>query len=262
MPEPIEEIGESAEKLKRRTFHQLLEQRQPEFRYGELLLLLFITFLFIGSAPTGTHWVPFATVVIESATLLVALFASGAKGWTVTLSIVVIALGVTSTSLAWIFNDPHATKAAAAIGAVLVLVGPIVVVRGLARRRSIDLRTVLGALCLYMMAGLFFANVYSAIQTISHQAFFVQTSHAGAPIFLYFSFVTMTTVGYGDFTAAHQFGRTLAAFEAIFGQFYLVTVVAVLVSNMGPAFRYRKAPSGEGADQVNTGEQAATSGPE
>ncbi len=121
-----------------------------------------------------------------------------------------------------------------------MLVAPLVVVKGLFRRRTIDLRTVLGALCLYMMAGLFFTQVYSTIQTWSHHPFFAQTSGAMAPQFLYFSFVTMTTVGYGDLTAASQFGRTTAAFEAIFGQFYLVTVVALLVSNMGPALRYRR----------------------
>jgi hypothetical protein len=247
MPEPAEKIDEEAKSLRRRHLHRVLEPREPEFRYGLLLLLLFITFLFVGSAPTGTHWVPFVTVVIESLTLLVAIVASGARGWLVKLSIVVIALGVISTALAWILNDDQANKAASVLGAVLVLVGPVVVVRGLVRRRNIDLRTVLGALSLYMMAGLFFANVYNAIQAFTHQPFFVQTSHAGAPTFLYFSFVTMTTVGYGDFTAAHQFGRTLAAFEAIFGQFYLVTVVAVLVSNMGPVrSRLPKPAAGDG----------------
>ena len=57
------------------------------------------------------------------------------------------------------------------------------------------------------------------------------------PDFLYFSFVTLTTVGYGDLTAAGDFGRAIAAFEAMAGQLYLVTVVALLVSNMARARR-------------------------
>ena len=50
---------------------------------------------------------------------------------------------------------------------------------------------------------------------------------------LYFSFTTLTTVGYGDYTAASNLGHTLAMAEALIGQIYLVTVVAVIVSNLG-----------------------------
>ncbi len=50
--------------------------------------------------------------------------------------------------------------------------------------------------------------------------------------FLYFSLATLTTTGYGDLTAAGELGRTLAVLEALLGQIYLVTVVALLVSNL------------------------------
>ena len=251
--------SEAERESARRRLHAAIDARQPAFRYGELLALLFLTFFFVGSAPFHDGWVPFVAVIIESATLLVALFASGARGWLVTSSIVIIFFGVLSTLLAWIYTDPHFDKAASLITVFLVLVAPLVVIKGLVRRRTIDLRTVLGALCLYMMAGLFFAQVYSTIQTWSNNhTFFAQTTGALAPQFLYFSFVTLTTVGYGDLTAAGQFGRTTAAFEAIFGQFYLVTVVALLVSNMGPALRYRKA-KGPDADEIDAEQPAAES---
>jgi hypothetical protein len=250
----VAESSEATEhRVRRRSFHQVLEDRQPEFRYGELLILLFVTFFFVGSAPASAAWVPFVTVVIESITLLVALLASGAQGWTVSVSVVIVGVGVISSAVAWISGDPHATKAAAVLTTLLVLVGPVVVVRGLSSRRTIDLRTVLGALSIYMMAGLFFMSAFSAIQSWSHRPFFAQTHSAGPPDFLYYSFVTLTTVGYGDLTAAGQMGRTLAAFEAIFGQFYLVTVVAVLVSNMRPSLRYRQ----RDADGEGPGDEAA-----
>ena len=53
------------------------------------------------------------------------------------------------------------------------------------------------------------------------------------PHLVYFSFVTLTTVGYGDLTASNSVGRAFAVQEALFGQIYLVTVVALLVSNLG-----------------------------
>ena len=54
---------------------------------------------------------------------------------------------------------------------------------------------------------------------------------------LYFSYVTLATLGYGDYTAAGDLGHTLAIVEALFGQLYLVTVVAVLVSRLGIVHR-------------------------
>ena len=50
---------------------------------------------------------------------------------------------------------------------------------------------------------------------------------------LYFSFTTLTTVGYGDLTAASNLGHTLAMSEALVGQIYLVTVVSLIVGNLG-----------------------------
>jgi voltage-gated potassium channel Kch len=50
---------------------------------------------------------------------------------------------------------------------------------------------------------------------------------------LYFSYVTLATVGYGDLTPATELGRTLAVAEALLGQIYLVTVVALIVGNLG-----------------------------
>ena len=71
-----------------------------------------------------------------------------------------------------------------------------------------------------------FAFVYAAINGIDTTPFFVQTTNATTPDFLYFSFITQTTVGYGDFTAAGDLGRVLAVIEALTGQLYLVTIIA------------------------------------
>jgi len=109
---------------------------------------------------------------------------------------------------------------------------PVVIARALWRRQLIDVRTVLGAVCIYVLLGMMFAFVYAAINGIGNDPFFVQTAHATTPDFLYFSFITQTTVGYGDFTAAGDLGRALAVVEALTGQLYLVTIIAVLVSRL------------------------------
>jgi hypothetical protein len=221
--------------------------RVPEYRYGVLLMLLVATFFFVGTAPSG-RLTTLLTVIIESMTLAVALLASGARRIIIMLAGVVIALGVV-VAVAQLFVKGHAiASATAGISALLVLVAPISIVRGLVARHTLDLKTVLGALCLYVMIGLFFAFTFNAIQTISGDPFFAQNHHGTAPDFVYFSFITLTTVGYGDLTALGHLGRSLAAFEAMLGQLYLVTVVALLVSNLGPVTMARraKARGGEG----------------
>ena len=69
------------------------------------------------------------------------------------------------------------------------------------RRRLIDVHTVLGALCIYVLIGMFWAFVFTAIGAFGSDPFFVQTSTPTSADYLYFAFVTLTTVGYGDLTA-------------------------------------------------------------
>ena len=107
------------------------------------------------------------------------------------------------------------------------------------RKRRVDVHTVLGAICIYVFIGMFFAFVFTAIGEIGQEPFFAQMKNATTADYLYFSFVTMTTVGYGDLTAADGVGRATAVFDALLGQIYLVTVLALLVSQLG---RVRRNP--------------------
>jgi voltage-gated potassium channel Kch len=106
------------------------------------------------------------------------------------------------------------------------------VVRELEEDGHVTVQTVICGLCLYLLLGLAFAFVYAALDEISSQSFFAQKVDGTPNDFLYFSMVTLTTTGYGDFTAQTELGRTLAVTEALLGQIYLVTVLAVIVSNV------------------------------
>jgi hypothetical protein len=99
------------------------------------------------------------------------------------------------------------------------------------RHRRIDFNTVAAALSAYLLLGLIFTAAYRFIDVLQ-PPFFVQGS-VNSFTYVYFSYVTLTTVGYGDFTAAHDAGRAVAILEALFGQVFLVTIVAVVVANLG-----------------------------
>ena len=104
------------------------------------------------------------------------------------------------------------------------------------------MQSIYGALSAYMIVGLMFAACYSALWHLGESAFFADQQPANTQTFQYFSFVTLTTLGYGDFTAAQSGGRAVAVLEAMSGQVFLATLVARLVAAFrGPAERARPA---------------------
>jgi hypothetical protein len=126
---------------------------------------------------------------------------------------------------------------------MLVMVAPVAIVIGLQRElladQRVTLQTVFAGLSLYLLLGMAFAFLFGLIQDISDNPFFEGGRTGNQNDFLYFSLATLTTTGYGDFTAGQEIGRTFSVLEALFGQIYLVTVVALLVSNL------RRPPKGE-----------------
>ena len=106
---------------------------------------------------------------------------------------------------------------------------PITLRRVLAHRR-ITHETVLGALCTYVLVGLLFAFVYLAVSDLREASFFVQEGPHAQSEYLYFSFVTLTTLGFGDLSPAVGLPQALTVLEALLGQIFLVTLVARLVT--------------------------------
>jgi hypothetical protein len=95
--------------------------------------------------------------------------------------------------------------------------------------------TVLGAVCVYLLLGFSFAFIFSGLAAVSSTPFFIGKLQATTNDFLFFSFTTLTTVGYGNLVPAGTVGQTFAMLEALSGQIYLVIVVARLVSLWGQA---------------------------
>jgi drug/metabolite transporter (DMT)-like permease len=208
-----------------------LDHRWNGARFGIVMLLLLVTFSFMASGVSGT-WVPLVTVVLQGATLLAALAASEARVRLVRLAAVVIALGLASGVFALLQSNDTTRGLSAILSLLLVAGAPVVIASFLIRRRTIDVHTVLGAICIYVLLGMLFAFTYAAIGALGTHPFFAQHVPLSLENFLYFSFVTLTTVGYGDLTAAVGLGRSTAVIEALLGQLYLVTVVALVVSQL------------------------------
>jgi|SRR5579871_4676684 len=111
------------------------------------------------------------------------------------------------------------------------------IVASLFRRRALSLDSVFGAICGYLLLGMAWGVLYSMLDTVWSESFEVgsrlagqvQAEHSRVSLFTYYSFITLTTVGYGDVTPVSTPARTCAWLEALTGQFYLAVLVAGLV---------------------------------
>ena len=198
--------------------------------YAFVLLMILVGFAFTATAP-DEPWSRGVLVLIESATLLVALWTSRVervRGWGVALILLTIAIAVTQ-----ILADSKAlTAIAGTFSGLLVIAIGVVIVRGVISEGTVSQRSVTGAICVYFLLGMFFQFVYSDIAALGSEPFFAQGTDGTPALRLYFSYVTLATLGYGDYSAADNLGHMLSVLEALIGQLYLVTVIAVLVSRM------------------------------
>ena len=226
------EVSDAAEEPTQHEDEAVVDAHLPAYRFGVVLGLLFATFIFMASGPTG-DWVPLVVVVLQGATLLAALAASGAPRRLWRIAIVVVVIAFASGVTVWISGVEGGSGTLFVLNVLLVAGAPVVIAQALVRRRVIDIQTVLGALCIYVLLGMLWAFAFAAIGAIETRPFFAEQSTGSVADFLYFSFVTLTTTGYGDLTAAGGLGRAVAVLEALLGQLYLVTIVAVIVSRMG-----------------------------
>ena len=205
-----------------------LEERDD---FGLVLLLILATIMTISlGAGAGGQ---FIAVCLSGFTLLFDLHTSDARRRTFRAAVVIVVIAVASAALGLLSRVDYGSTAAGLIGLMLAFAAPVIILRRILGSPRITVRLVLGALAIYLLVGLTYAYLYPVIGAVTKQPFFVQTSSAGAIDYVYFSYVTLTTVGYGDFTAATSVGRMAAVSEALTGQLYLVSAVALLVGNIG-----------------------------
>ena len=212
-------------------------------RFGVVLALLVATFMLLAAGFT-TDWMLPITVALLGGTFLAVLAAARVHIRTQRLARLFVGLCVVAAFASLPGVGTWARICVATLSGLLAAACPVIIARSILRRGVVDVRTVLGALCIYVLLGLFFAFVYTVIGLASGR-FFVQQATARSSDYVYFSYVTLTTVGYGDLTANDGVGRAFAILEALNGQIYLVTVVALLVSNLSPARRRALAQEAE-----------------
>jgi hypothetical protein len=204
--------------------------------YGLVLVLIVVEFVFASVAPNGP-WADSTLVLLQAATLVTALYTSGVAKTDSTISLALVALAAASAVALLIFGGNGLTGFVGILSGLLTVATIATVGLGVIDQGKANVQAVTGAICVYVLIGIMFVFLYGVIAALGSGDFFAQGTDGTRSLRLYFSFVTLATLGYGDYTAAGELGRTLAIVEALIGQLYLVTVIAVLVSRMQRANR-------------------------
>ena len=216
-------------------------------RFGLLLAISTVTvaLLLLVDLDQGEGWAELLSVAVTlltSALLIVAVRAAGLGGRA--LQLAWITIGLTSlASVARLFTPYAEADNGGLIWLIVVLAAPIVTLRRLIHHREVTGETVLGAISVFLLMAIASTYLFLFINAsgLSADGFFGEPQPT--TVFMYFSIVTITTLGYGDFAPVGVVGRSAASWAAVIGQIYLVVVVAYIVALFTVAPQRRHGPT-------------------
>jgi Ion channel len=207
--------------------------------YGFVLVVVLCSVVFASIAPDGPV-ASTALVLIQAATLATALWTSGVAELRSKRVAMLLGFASLAAILAAFGSGDVVDGTIAIIDAVLVASAIVVIARGAVDQGDVNLQSLRAAIAIYVLLGMFFVFVYGAAAALGSKPFFEQGTDGTTALRFYFSFVTLATLGYGDYTPAGNGGHLMAVGEAILGQLYLVIVIALVVGNFSRTTRERK----------------------
>ena len=199
--------------------------------YGVVLLLVVVTY--IVSVSVTEEWATSIVLTVQLATVWFTLRISHARPGIRFIANVVLVLAAVVAAVSFFVHNPGDQLGVISIVCCLLyFIAPFSIVRDLVFRPVVDSETLLGAVAAYLLIGMFFAFAYKAAGELGSSPFFGPAGKGSLSQDLFFSFVTMTTVGYGNLVPAANPGQTLAVLEAVIGQLFLVVAVGKIISNV------------------------------
>jgi hypothetical protein len=205
--------------------------------YGAVLTMISLTY--VVALFTGPGWTVALLLVAQAATAWQALRISRARPVLRLAAAAVLLLALATVGVGVTTDDSRLGGLTFLAASVLYLLTPASIVRDIGFHRGVDRQTMLGALSAYLFIGMAFGFAYQCLARLQPGPLFGDGGDADLADTMFFSFVTMTTTGYGDLVPAGNPGQTLAILEALIGQLFLVTAVAKVVENWRPR-RWRR----------------------
>jgi hypothetical protein len=207
--------------------------------FGLVLASVLITYV-LASLLANREWGAVVLCLATSGTSLIALTSAHARPqvfraalYLSAATILLAAIGAAGGGRFWL-------NVATVAQVALLTVAMGAVLRRVVMADRIGSRTILGALSVYAVLGILFTFVYGFVERVQGGAFFEGHPHPAGGDFLFFSYTTLTTTGYGNLVPGGQPGRMISGLEMMIGQIFLVTLVAGLVSLWRPGERIRQ----------------------
>jgi hypothetical protein len=216
-----------SQRVKRRwTLERVVEVATD--RYGLVLLLLLVTYV-LASALPNQSWSQVVLAVTAAFTVTATLAASNVSKHHRRIALVLATVAVLIAFISAAVGG-RTGGVTGLIIAILLISSLLAIIRRIVQHDHVSIQTVLGAMCCYVLFGLIYTFIYEAIARLQSGTFLIPAGTHTLSDYLFFSYTTLTTTGYGNLVPATGLGRALAMLEALMGQLFLVTVVARLVA--------------------------------
>jgi len=215
--------------------------------FGLVLLLVLVTYV-LTSLLDNDSWSAVILVTATSVTSVVALVSSHARERFVRMAISLSLLTVLLATIGAAADARTWLNLASLIQVSLLTLAMGAVLRRVVSAPEVGSRTILGALSVYTVLGILFTFVYGTVDRIQGGPFFEGLPDPSGTDFIFFSYTTLTTTGYGNLVPGGQPGQLISGLEMMAGQIFLVTLVAGLVSlwRPGEGIRRHRERRGEG----------------
>lgn len=205
--------------------------------YGLVLFLILTTFVVTMTLPPEGWAGRVAAVAAAGLTAVVAFTSAGVEPGRVRLATVVVILAIGAAFAGKLVSSDALLGIAFVAAACMLGIAALVILRRVVFASEVDFRMILGSISVFTLVGLLFGFLFLALGRLATGDVFAGVAHPRSGDYLFFSFTTITTTGYGNLVPAGEIGQTLAVLEMLFGQVFLVTLVARLVSLWRPGVR-------------------------
>ena len=200
-------------------------------RFELVLLLVMATIAVQGLIDVrGSAVAQLFTHAISGLALIAAARASGSRRrWRRAVDVLVVVVLIASlATLSWRRAAGDAEVPPETMWLLAASLTPVLIARRVLQHTVVTLQTIMGSVAAYLQIAVAYAFLFQTIDAFTSTAFFGE--EVSTTTYMYFSLITISTVGFGDFAAVTDLGRMASASEAVIGQVFLVTFVALIVS--------------------------------
>lgn len=220
------------ENLLKRISYLLTHPKRNKNKFLYFLVSLVLLLIFVPSAEKGVFHFAFLNLV----TTVIILTGVYAVSEVKTHVIIASLLGVPWVLINWVNLFLHDSYGVGALswGVLFLSYTTVLVFINILRGSRVDIETLYGAVTVYLLIGLTFTSIYILVESMYPGSFNMTNNYGEIHTFqvhdlLYYSYVTLTTLGYGEITPVRASARILSISEAVIGQLYLTVLVARLV---------------------------------